>query len=341
MGPFVLVLAAVAGCVVVECGTQPSNYCVTFGNPAVVASCKNSSDYCPITKSALYMLNTSNPTVECVEIPPAQEENLRTGFPCSTNSSCVTNKCIQGNCQGYFYREQCLKDSDCSPNMYCKPNSNNDFGTCAIAFTQGQDCDFDNQCATGLGCSRGSCVAMFSLSIGTLTDEAYFCTTFLRNLANRCDAIEVYINNKKLSSPYQCVSGDKCVYKYQYAGTVFDTQSCRCDGTGTNNGYCSHYIRYIQNIAEDGSSNLAYTTGNCAGDDASSYEPDILYACQSIDLTQYAYYLNWTNVATYWNFYQSHVIDSCALSVGLFDPNFVMNTALGIMTGLIAIISLY
>lgn len=210
--------------------------------------------------------------------------------------------------------------------MYCNPNDKTSYGQCAYAFTKGTDCDFDNQCASGLGCSRGTCKSLFSLNIGDLSDSHIFCETRLMNTQFYCDSIEMYVDGKVLESPFECDLGSTCVYKYKDLGTTFGESSCKCSGGGK--GYCSDYVRYDKDIAANGVEHLKYTSSLCSGNDASTDDPDVLYECGSIEISNYEYYMNWTAVVNNWDIYNSHVIDECALDLGLFDPTWKFSQSL-------------
>lgn len=201
------------------------------------------------------------------------------------------------------------------------------YGSCTKAFTKGDDCDFDNECASGLGCSRGSCVQLFSLSNGKLADKDSFCITQLRNDNNECDSIEVYVNGNLLKNPFQCNIGETCVYKYKGSGDKYDESECRCDGTQNGVGYCSDYVNYDYDIAQDIAQHIEYTSSLCSGDDASSVDVDVLIECESIDLSSYYYIQNATAVFTFWSVYQSGAADGCALDLELFDPAFTFSFA--------------
>ena len=328
----------------ISCGSTNAaqhSECLSISTSILLETCIDGY-YCAITDLDGYIQGTNTTTVSCEANRidnVCNHTSVTTGHTCCDNSNCVTGFCYSGMCVGYDESHQCYTDSDCSANMYCNPNPNNNWGQCEAAFTLGQNCDFDNECASGLGCSRGSCVGLGSLDIGVKTDEAVFCKTLFASSKYYCDSIDVYVNGKKILSPFACNSGDTCIYKLSYDGSIYANSTCHCDGSQDGVGFCDEYAQYDKNVAEYATSQIVYTVSNCSGDNASTLDPLILYECGSIDITQYYYYANFTQVVKNWALYNSHVIDSCALSLGVFDPNFQISKGLRfIFTGILTAI---
>ena len=328
---FLFLLHYSLSCNLLSCDqSSTTTQCVSASTSISLSAC--SSGYsCPLASLSPYLYSGTPSNVSCIasqaSINPCTQSKVTTGHTCCSNSNCSTNKCVDGQCEGKFLYDLCYEDSDCQTQMYCDPSANSDSGTCQTAFTTGQDCDFDNECASGLGCSRGSCVQLLSLEIGARTDQAVFCITNYMNPSYRCDAVQVFVNNKLLSSPFECSTGDSCVYKYQYSGGTIGTYDCECPGDNSGKGYCGRYAMYDNQIASNGNINLHYLVSNCSGNDASSTDPDTLLECGSITIDIYYYFNNWTGVVSDWTLYNSHAIDTCALGLGLFDPSWSMSRA--------------
>ena len=321
---FILRTVAALSCLEVQCQLPTTEYeCVISSDLVKLTQC-SSSQYCPLDSLDDYLSNSTSEPVDC-EISNSSSDcpkDQYTGHYCCKSADCTLGKCEENRCAGYDTGEQCTDDSDCTSEHYCKPNAGNDFGICTKSLQKGDDCDFDNECASGLGCSRGSCVGLFSLSSGKPSDQNYFCKTQLRNKQNECDSLEVYINNEKILDPFKCQIGDTCTYKYRGSGEQYDEESCMCDGTLSGEGYCGHYVKYDLDHSNDLASAMSYTSSLCSGDDASSSDLNTLYDCQSLSLSDYYKASNITAIFNNWALYQSKVISSCSKEIGLFDPDF-------------------
>jgi Dickkopf N-terminal cysteine-rich region len=330
---------ALQACRFVICSNNTSNECATTdktSNSIILSAC-NSGYECPVTSFSSF-LNGTVIDLGCFEKKTSSTTpgSLTTGRPCTVSSDCVHNNCLGGICAGYVYKQVCTTDSDCISNMFCQATSTK--MVCMNAYKVGVDCDFDNQCASGLGCSRGSCVQLLTLDVGKKTDLRIFCKTNYSNSDEVCDSIDVYVNGTKILSPFKCSMGDICVYKNSYSGTIQDSKNCTCDGTGANTGYCTDYVQYDATISKSMTSKITYLTSKCSGDDASTTDPTTLLLCGSINIDQYYYYKNWTYATTFWSFYISGVADSCSQSLGLYSPGWQISESIYIVITLITTI---
>lgn len=327
-----LLLGTVQACYELTCDFGlDSDYCLLSDTYVYVSTCNfdNGVDKkCPLEDIQLYLDEThKSGTLKCNETSSSSSSdvysNQKTGYPCNENADCKNNKCVDNRCEGKGYKQSCETDTDCQPDMYCK--SDYDGNYCITSLKIGDYCDFDNECASGLGCGRGVCKKLLSLDVGELTDQENFCKSRIKNENNLCDAIEIYSNGVKLQSPYPCEIGKTCEYKFANSKDEYDSLPCECDGISDKTGYCGVYVKFTQEYTSALASILNYDTSICSGDDASSVDPDVLYLCQSISLSQYYFYTNWTATAKYWSLFSSHVIDDCASGLGIFTPGWDWN----------------
>ncbi|OMJ72205.1 hypothetical protein SteCoe_29411 [Stentor coeruleus] len=329
---FALLLSTVLACFELTCDFGlNSSYCMLSDSMVYVSTCQfddGVTQTCPLGNIQYYLNEFyKSGTLECKNSTSSTSStvysNQKTGYPCNSDKDCKNNKCVDNRCEGRGYKQSCTEDADCQPDMYCKTDYSSKY--CITSLKAGDYCDFDNECASGLGCGRGICKKLMSLEVGEKTDLDIFCKSQIKNENGYCDAIEIYSNNVLLQSPYACTIGDICIYQFANTNNSYKSLVCECDGTSSSTGYCGTYVNFTQEYTSALANVLNYDTSLCSGDDASSVDPDILYLCQSISLSQYYYYTNWTATAKYWSLFSSHIIDDCASELGIFTPGWNWN----------------
>lgn len=330
---FIAFLRLVQACIPITCDLGlNSSLCLLSDYFVYVSSCETQDGVarkCALENIQEYLSDDIHTSISCnnvTETDSSSYKDQNTGYPCVNDEDCKSLKCVDSRCEGKGYKQTCTEDSECQPDMYCKPDYG--YSYCITALTKDSYCDFDNECASGLGCSRGKCVKLMSLEVGELTDISVFCKSLIKNSLNYCDALEIYIKDQKLQSPYPCKQSDTCIYRFVNSKLDFNSLPCQCDGyNDENTGYCGTYVNYTQEYTSALANNLNYDSSICSGDDASSTDPDVLYQCQSISESQYNYYKNWTATALYWSLFNSHAIDDCAEGLGIFSPGWTWNGA--------------
>ena len=278
-----------------------------------------------------YSLNESlwkNTTCYYRTIPSQTCNQIKTqltGDNCCTDVNCYSSNCINGKCFGLSPGRPCSVDRQCASDGYCNNK------TCTLHQNYGDSCTSDLQCPVGGGCNFGICTQIFSLQLGAKAQYASFCyNNFI--VDNRCEVLSIHLQDSafKLYSPFLCVAGDVCVYTLSN-GTVYHTSQCTCAGYyKLPEGFCGDLIQYVDGVMNVVYPKLMYDSTDCAGSNAHSSNPGVMYACASITKTQYNFYSNIYNQALYWNLYITGSLDDCAVAYGLWDPYFTSRNYLSL-----------
>jgi hypothetical protein len=160
----------------------------------------------------------------------------------------------------------------------------------------------------------------------------------MRNKDNLCDSIEVFVDDKKITNPFECKIGDTCVYKYKESGEKYEEGPCMCDGTTSGTGYCTKHLFHDYELASQLAGYMTYDSSLCSGDDASSFKVEVLYECNSLTDDEFYKVLNFTAVLNNWPLFQSQIIHDCAKDIGLFDPDFQFEESFWLGASLILIV---
>lgn len=237
--------------------------------------------------------------------------DLTSGRACCTNNDCKSEECLHSICTP---TTACDADEDCVSNTYCVD------ANCMPTFKTGSPCSHENQCSIGDGCNNGYCTTLTTLDIGAPAEDSKFCVTGFA-YDGLCESIQITVNKTIQKAPYECFLGDLCNYTLTVSKKFFNESACICAGDGSYKGYCSAYIIYDYDLSSNLYNYLGYSSSNCGGNYTKTLDPDILLECGSISKSNYYNFIQGLYRAYYWNLYQSNVLDSCALMLGLYDPN--------------------
>jgi hypothetical protein len=305
-------------CTEIICDSTISPYCIKVSNSNIKISKCSSGFSCPIKSSDL------SDEGDFTDRKCEEEEEIKcfqlwgtgknpAGWPCCTDSNCLTSKCSEDICEGKKSGEACSESGECSAGLYCDQ-------VCKDYVDLGDFCQKDDECPAGSGCNSGVCVKLFSLGLGENATDEKFCLSYFLN-DGVCDALEVRSDESDeslIDSGYECEIGMNCLYYFKYSGKLHKKKPCLCKGvTGSSagQGYCP-FIDGLSNV--DWTIRVDYNESSCSGDLAHTDNPEYLYQCDSIKKFDYYFYTNITSQRLYWNLYKSGVIDSCSKSAGLF-----------------------
>ena len=291
--------------------TSRNSNCIVVGSNITLYTCTEGYS-CPTA-----ILNNTDPIADVACVPMVRGStctgtgNLTVGRQCCTSNDCNSANCYNMVCTAL---SPCVVDEDCNFSSYCSG------GNCVNSSPAGLGCTSDTHCEPGLGCNYGICTVLLSLDLGAPAMDGKFCLTgFFYN--NICDAVTVMVNRTIQPLPFQCYISDMCNYTYTYQLSVIVILPCLCSGVANTVGYCSSYVANDASYATDMYSNLYYSSSNCGGVYASTVDPDILLECGSISKTSYLTFIQDQFHAYYWNLHNSGVLDTCATTIGLYDPN--------------------
>lgn len=242
-----------------------------------------------------------------------EEKSRTTGEVCCKDSDCASEKCVDERCSGLLEGEECRNDEVCQPNHYCKDEK------CTPAIELGQPCSRSNQCKLGSGCHKGTCTKYLSLPEGSSSSSARFCLTGI-TYNSTCDSIKVKEEDLTLEYPYECHIGNYCRYYVRSNEYVFTSSDCMCDGLRSDKGYCGSYIYYLEIEKIKLLTEIDYSQSKCSGDNAHSFDLEVMHKCRTVTEDFYNYFRSYLDSLKYYSLYQSGAIDSCASSLGLFEP---------------------
>ncbi len=266
---------------------------------------------------SLYSVTTNWTTVPCVKDKPLLDlcedykYSLYSGQLCCVSSNCFSKQCTNDRCEGNQPGSYCIVDDQCTTDYFCKNNQ------CITAIQE--TCTRDNGCQVGYGCNNTACLQFFTIDLNDYSEKDAFCkTNYVYN--GRCDAIQVFVNGVALNSSRICHIGDMCEYYTVNDKIPIKNESCMCAGIPDSTiGYCGLYANKSIDMIPIYES-IQYSTSFCSGDLSSSYDPEQLYTCGSIDFKHYQYGKIMNDRYDFFNLYMSHALDHCARPLGLFDP---------------------
>lgn len=231
----------------------------------------------------------------------------------------------------YAEGHNCTDNDDwmCSGNTFCNSN-------CSKTYDEGESCSRDAQCGVGFGCNFGECTRLFSLPLYSSAKYAKFCLTNFITDYERCESIDVYVNNLKLDYPYECLSGQTCRYRSANSQTQISKENCLL--VSADKGYCGSNLLYNFDEMSEIYKELQYDTSICTGDKKHSGDPDELLDCKSISVDVYRKFIKIQKQMKFYNTYKSGILDSCATELEIFDPYY--SSASGLTYGFILILLL-
>ncbi|CAG9316480.1 unnamed protein product [Blepharisma stoltei] len=331
LGFLILTLFGVAlgldtsSCRTVSCGSTAASggNCVTTTTSTVTVNDCSSGEHCANTAQfgdnnawtdSLCVATTSTSTDNCVG-----DGTLVTWGKCCVDADCFSGDCgVNNRCKPVAEGDACTVDEHCDGFHYCGSGK-----TCVSTVSEGKQCSTSNQCEPGYGCSLGLCTQYWSQAISTKVSAAYYCETNTIDAYYNCDNYTVSVDGSNpLASPYQCVvSSQSCIYK-SYTSSATHTLACQCGGgADATVGYCP--VRYpLEGTYENFYPKFQYYTTECSGSKAHSQDPNVLYDCESIWNDQLLYWNNVQGAWQDWALYSSGVIDDCASDIGVYDPDF-------------------
>lgn len=274
---------------------------------------------------------TSNVPIDSSEECPGIEDagNVRSGFFCCKDSDCFSNSCEDKRCAGVEKDKKCSDvDENCLPGHYCQKNANPEDSECKEGKDDGEKCTRNEECLVGMMCNiefnqeEGECTWIYSLDAGDKSNEKILCkTNYLTKEEDKCDELDVYIDNTKISEPYECNIGQTCEFRSKVTNEVRGNSACFCDGKHTDTGYCGEFIEYT-GVLNSMFKKFRFSSSRCSGKYAHSTDFDVLLYCDSISEELYTYYLNLFRQAIYWPVFQSGALDGCIEDLELFDPSY-------------------
>lgn len=238
--------------------------------------------------------------------------NLTQGRRCCSDNDCRSSVCANGVCTGVL---PCVDDDDCGQNTYCSG------GDCVPSLDDGSSCERDGECIAGSGCNYGTCVKLLSLDDGEPADNEKFCMANY-TFNSVCESILMYVNRTLQPNPFECfTTKDYCNYTRAFSNTSLSLEPCICAGKQNTLGYCSRYVIYEKDYAQQMLSYLDYSKSNCGGQYSSTIDPDILLECGSISLKSYLDYKKAFARGRFWNLEQNGLLEECGFIMDIFDPN--------------------
>lgn len=258
-------------CVDIVCSNIFSEQCIeVFASYVEVSPCQGGS-YCPSYDQLYRYENWTQINCEPSEYQPiidicfdeAVKASIEPGFECCTDENCITGSCTDRLCDSLSIGDPCDSSDLCKANTYCDTSNNET--VCISAKDNGDSCESDVECRAGSGCNLGYCTKLFSLATPKKVEDPKFCSSGYAP-DDYCDLIEVYVNNKKLKSPFECDIGDYCSYRSYNYQLEIDLQPCLCNGKlESKKGYCGNYLELEETNAIKITGLLEYSGSNCAG----------------------------------------------------------------------------
>ncbi|CAG9326053.1 unnamed protein product [Blepharisma stoltei] len=289
------------------------------------------SKSCPSISKQLSTVTTSWTNENCVPSDPesiecpTNETSVHNGFYCCKNEDCVSGICEGSWCKGKSIGIVCYSDLECESDTYCKGLSFiSKTGKCTAAIESDGACAYDDYCGIGYGCNDGKCTQLYSLKVGSTTDDKRFCVTDFE-VGGICEYLDVYIGNSKIDSPYKCYIGSTCSYWLNNQLLKYSTSPCHCSGLGNTTGYCGDYIEFTL-AYEDFFPKFGYNSSKCSGVDTHTDNIEVLYNCGSISKDAYDYYNNLHGQAMHWAVFQSGAINDCSSSLDLYEPSYTLSS---------------
>ena len=252
----ILVIALASGCLRYTCSdssqglaSDQCSYYDSISSTYYMQPCPNGY-YCPFYNQAA--------NVTCLENPPAPSPGKAwPSFPCTNDTDCYTNSCVNSVCVGLPDGSKCASDTDCNLGSMCKSGFGNN--TCAAQVAEGEMCDSFTgiTCQNNYVCNNNKCVAYFSKPLGsfvTLDTAKLACAS---GHAHQVDINFGYCDGATKSanvpSPTECSSD--CPSE-----NGFDTAKCKCAYNAEAKSYCAlmpgddiptlyrvHYGAYMSN----------------------------------------------------------------------------------------------
>lgn len=324
-------------CPELVCSTLDNSKCVEVAESEVLVAacptnfvCNNTAqfgDYNAHTDAICEAATTTTSTVSCLGIGVANTYDR-----CCTNSDCGSGVCSNFFCVGIPGGGACLIDEQCAPFYFCSSN------ICVVSYYEGKACTAHNQCRPGHGCNELKCTQFWSITTGKMTDDAMFCKTgFARN--GECDSVLIYVGDDRLDDPYKCNIGDMCDYRYSSDKVLFTSAPCQCAGKDSTKGYCKPQGA-VDGIYDVVFPKMKYATSACSGGYAHTTHTPTLFRCWSILTDQYRYLGNMVRMMNNWALYQSGVLDDCAVSMTLYDPDVDIDTLASARTMMVSFLFL-
>ena len=304
-------------CIEVTCGSGiTADECVLVTDSKVeVRGCKAGyyCDYSVLGEVGEWKNATCKYLYSRVNTCSYPQSGLKAGFYCCKDNECDSGSCSSNRCKGKSNGAECKTSSDCGKDLYCA-----DSEKCKAVKGLNEECSTDNECTAGSVCNKAECTKMLSLNPGEKADNSKACVS---NFAYEgiCDNIEVYKDDKRLESPYNCIIDEDCVYKLTEGKGNYKTGKCVCGGNSSDTGYCSEFVRYRVD-ANQMLDEMKYSSSECSGASAHSLDADILYMCDSIDFSTYLKYHKFMGQLLYHSLFSDDSLNHCSMAAGLYDP---------------------
>ncbi|CAG9329269.1 unnamed protein product [Blepharisma stoltei] len=190
--------------------------------------------YCPIPAP----IQEINSTCQYI---PKPSSYLWPGEPCTSNSSCITNACIDSICIGNTAGESCKSDGDCNPGLFCNSEKcTQQINTGSYGCSRDEDCVNSSFCNFTGNPATSICVLGYSLASSQAIAN---CENGVSNLCQNiaCIGGNNPVCNVKLSSqllPKACQSSNDC----QIDGNLSEyLPSCECAFNPNGKAYCGLY----------------------------------------------------------------------------------------------------
>jgi hypothetical protein len=144
-----------------------------------------------------------NPLSYCIK-----ETNLLPGEYCTSDKSCLSNKCHNNICKGKKELDNCSNHSDCDVSLYC-----NERNKCETQkYLANDQCISDYQCYNNKACFNNKCIEYFSLNDGDKSNNRLLCKSlFIYN--GYCRTANFFNKSNEIVMK-SCRSNDECKFKY-------------------------------------------------------------------------------------------------------------------------------
>ena len=240
--PFIL---SAESCMVFDCRAAVNQYgCVSTLNSHVYLSPCTSQylPYCPYADD--------NPSSTCVFLSISPFNTSWPGDFCYSNSTCVTEYCLNSICQGFVASTLCNDTEQCAVGLRCAIPQPDSPGNCKVQLFIGPNngnnilnCTVDSDCVNNGACENFNCFEYFSR-----TEGEYVVNCGDDNVNWLCQSGMCYDNlcvspfvTSKNSLPMICSNDSECISDYYNAppSPIILYSSCQCGYNQQGNKYCT------------------------------------------------------------------------------------------------------
>ena len=179
-------------------------------------------------------------------------------LPCNDSSECISNICMNNQCQGIKDGDSCHFSYECYYGKTCRKEGK--IYKCLDPVKEGEKCEIDTDCEINCGCKNGKCTKYFSLNNWEKTDGKDFGQDLNLCKSGYANELGFCMNISLKNDVTECSPDSYCQYEYKDENNEIQNiiihQNCLCGYNPFGKRYCllgsgnANYTRYIEKLKE-------------------------------------------------------------------------------------------